>query len=89
MAPWSGFYAAALTQFWLEHGPVWDTKRSLSAVQLSAGGRSRPNKPSIGKYGVGLAKLHILHEIGLVNPCQSFPMFNVFLASSWCFRCFS
>ncbi|CAL1136847.1 unnamed protein product [Cladocopium goreaui] len=36
-----GFYAAALTQFWLEHGPVWDTKRSLSAVQLSAGGRSR------------------------------------------------
>ena len=38
----SGFYAAALTQFWLEHGPVWDTKRSLSAVQLSAGGRSRP-----------------------------------------------
>eukprot|EP00435_Cladocopium_sp_Y103_P073710 s223_g44.t2 len=25
------FYAAALTQFWLEHGPVWDTKRSLSS----------------------------------------------------------
>lgn len=38
----TGFFAAALTQFWLEHGPVWSTKRSLSAVQLSAGGRSRP-----------------------------------------------
>lgn len=36
-----GFYAAALTQFWLENGPVWKTQRSLSAVQLSAGGRSR------------------------------------------------
>lgn len=36
-----GFYAAALTQFWLENGPVWKTQRSLSAVQLSAGGRTR------------------------------------------------
>ena len=36
-----GFYAAALTQFWLENGPVWKTRSSLSAVQLSAGGRSR------------------------------------------------
>ncbi|CAJ1395610.1 unnamed protein product [Effrenium voratum] len=35
-----GFYAAALTQFWLENGPSWDTRRSLSAVPLSSG-RSR------------------------------------------------
>lgn len=42
-----GFYAAALTQFWLEKGPVWQTRRSLSAVQLSAGGRSRPGTVSV------------------------------------------
>ncbi|CAE7032995.1 mut-7 [Symbiodinium natans] len=36
-----GFYAAALTQFWLEEGPGWNTKRTLSAVQLSTGAQSR------------------------------------------------
>ncbi|CAE7424040.1 mut-7 [Symbiodinium sp. CCMP2592] len=36
-----GFYAAALTQFWLEEGPGWNTQRTLSAVQLSSGTNSR------------------------------------------------
>jgi len=36
-----GFYAAALTQYWLQHGPGWNTSKVLSSVQLSAAGDSK------------------------------------------------
>jgi len=64
-----GFYAAALTEYWLRHGPAWGAQKFLTTVPLAS-----PADPS-GKRTAGQLKLVCSREEEILHVESSLKFF--------------